>query len=75
VVRAEVWRALSSSVNLLARLSEEKEWVLNQNGEDSPGLGHCTSLCKFWHLKNISHFCMNWKKLPRCSNVLCCVYL
>ncbi|EGV95201.1 interferon alpha-9 [Cricetulus griseus] len=25
VVRAEVWRALSSSVNLLARLSEEKE--------------------------------------------------
>jgi hypothetical protein len=27
VVRAEVWRALSSSAKLLASLSEEKEWV------------------------------------------------
>jgi hypothetical protein len=39
VVRAEVWRAMSSSAKLLARLSEEKEWVLRQSREDSPEWG------------------------------------
>jgi hypothetical protein len=35
VVRAEVWRALSSSAKLLARLSED-EWVLRQSVERPP---------------------------------------